>query len=77
MARPFAQTFSADFKIGSGFSSFDLIFSSDFTGTVNGVAYDGSTDASQHFDAGNGVVFNSDAIVVVTTGSVRVAGVFP
>lgn len=52
----------------------DLILSSDFTGTIDNVAYDGSVDAVQSFDAGDGIL-DRPIRVVITTGSVRLARV--
>lgn len=73
MSHPNAKLYTASFEVPAGYTSFDLIFSSDFTGTVGGVAYAGTTDAVQSF-TGNGTLLGSIR-VVVTTGSVRVASV--
>lgn len=73
MPHPKNSVHTADFEVPAGYLSFDLILSSDFTGTIGGVAYDGSNDAVQSYD-GKGTPLGSMQ-VVVTTGTVRLAGV--
>lgn len=73
MRNPFLKSYTADFNVPPGFTSLDLIFSSDFGGTLNGVAYSGATDTSQSFD-GNGDLLGGIK-VVVSAGTVRLAAV--
>jgi len=67
----YTEEYTEDFDTPSGARGFDLIFSTDFTGKVGRVSYDGSKDESQSF--GNGIDPMSPMPVIVTTGSVRVA----
>lgn len=73
MRNPKVTLETASFEVPAGLLSFDLIFSSDFTGTINGVAYSGTTDARQSFD-GYGDLLGG-LLVTVTTGNVRFARV--
>lgn len=57
--------------VAAGKKHIEFIFSSDYTGDVNGIAYTGSADAVQTFDAPPG--YTLAAIIWTTTaGSVRV-----
>lgn len=67
------NTYTANFTISEGsYVSIVLIFSSDFTGTVQGVAFAGAADYSLQLGA-NGELLKS-VNVVVTAGSVRLVG---
>lgn len=73
MAAAIVKVYTENFNVPTGFYQYDLIFSLDFTGTLNGVAYAGATDFYQSFD-GNGSPISNQLAVVVTAGSVRLAG---
>ena len=70
MVKIVGRTKTADFSVDPGCLKANLIFSSDFTGKVQGVDMDGATDASLEF-GGHGDQLG-EIKVVVTTGSVRV-----
>lgn len=70
MGRPNVLSYSADFEITAGFLSAVLIFSSDFIGTVKGVAFSGANDAEVSFE--DGTLAQSSILVKVSAGSVRV-----
>ncbi len=69
MKNPNGKLHTADFTVDPGFSHVDLILSTDFTGTIQKVAFSGATDAVMSFD-GAGDLLN-EIKVVITTGTVR------
>lgn len=67
---------SSSGQIASGFQEVTLIFSSDFEGTVQGVAFDGETDASLTLRAQSGQSLGQ-VRYTVTAGSIRIVRVLP
>lgn len=67
---------TASGNIAAGAHSHVIVFSSDFTGTIAGLAYDGANDASITLAAPFKDTLPAIA-VVVTTGSLRVTSVSP
>lgn len=64
------EVHSTDFTVAAGALSVDLTVSSDFTGTINGAAWSGTSDFNFFKEAAAGFALPAFT-VVVTTGTVR------
>lgn len=67
-------SFTANTIVDAGSKSVAFIFSSDFTGSIGGVAFSGANDASIDFNGPHGEVLGP-IDVIVTAGTVRIAKV--
>lgn len=71
---PTISTATANGTVAAGTRNVTFIFSSTFTGSILGVAYAGSTDASQTFNAGSADAL-AEIAYTVTAGSLRIVEV--